>query len=541
LSYATNVKDRQSSRTGKKTHSYNNNEPAIKSSNNNNSLLQPKLRISQPGDVYEQEADRVAEKVMAMSSMPFSYSAIPSIGDRSKAKGKEIDKKCTACQMKGQQENIEISRKLSYASNLEASDQVTNEIINNILSSSSGSSLDANTLNFMGLKFGHDFSKVRIHTNSKAAASADSINAAAYTVGNDIVFAHGEYSPSSARGKRLLAHEFTHVVQQSGSDRRSRVDLTDSKYSASLSQPTQAYSANMSIMARLIQRAPKTTLEANTSESERGNLQVPVMKQVAALSQAEIEEIMNDRAPTRLAGVKDVKFSAEIATPQIRLGLEALAAKLFGNGGLDPNSVTYIKLDLSKFGGVNGVYRFTLIERTAKSKEKKQQLIIEQVSTSPPAGPDKIDVTAEEKRIAKFELQLGNEFKSNDSKKKQLLSALACVKDPILERIKGTTFILDPKAVGPQNDNARYDPNTHTLTIFGSAFSTFLTSADVGGSDFFTHAVVHEIGHTIDFEPYLQAKRKVAKLEQQLKDARNVARKVTIDKDAAIIDDDKKK
>lgn len=394
----------------------------------------------------------------------------------------------------------------------------------------------------MDLKFGHDFSKVRIHADSQAAASADSLIAAAYTVGNDIVFARGEYSPDSAGGKRLLAHELTHVVQQSGSYGRSRADFAETKYSTSLSQPGQAYSANMRVMERLIQRAPKTTLEANTSESERENLQVPVMKQVDALSQSKIEETMKDESGVHVPGVKIITFSPEI-DPKIKTGLEALAAEVFGQGsGPGPNSITYIKSDLSKFGGVNRVYRFTLIKPTADSKEKKsQQLIIEQVSTNPPASPDKINVSTEEKRIAKFELQLGNGFKNNDSNKKQLLSALARVKDLILERIRGATFVLDSATSGQHNECGLYNAATHTITIYGFAFSTFLISADVGGSDFFTHTVAHEIGHAIDFESCAQAKRKLTKIERQLKAAMTDAKKVTIDPNAPIIDDDKKK
>jgi hypothetical protein len=161
LSYAPAVKGGQSSSTdGNKTYSYNNKlankssrsnnsqqrQPdtsqhyqtpiissiqdisksirPISSTNNNNSLDQPKLRISQPGDVYEQEADRVAEKVMRSSSIPsipfFLYSDVQPIGKNKTTtpEGKKIDKKsCSVCQTKEQQEKkIEISRKPSYAS-----------------------------------------------------------------------------------------------------------------------------------------------------------------------------------------------------------------------------------------------------------------------------------------------------------------------------------------------------------------------------------------------------------------------------------------
>src|SRR5512146_1332002 len=67
---------------------------------------------------------------------------------------------------------------------------------------------------YMEPRFGQDFSQVRVHTDEKAAASALSVNALAYTVGREIVFAAGQYLPATAAGRRLLAHELTHVVQQ---------------------------------------------------------------------------------------------------------------------------------------------------------------------------------------------------------------------------------------------------------------------------------------------------------------------------------------
>jgi hypothetical protein len=65
-------------------------------------------------------------------------------------------------------------------------------------------------------RFGHDFARVRVHTDKRAAESAQAINAHAYTAGDNIVFGAGRYAPGSPEGRRLVAHELTHVVQQSG-------------------------------------------------------------------------------------------------------------------------------------------------------------------------------------------------------------------------------------------------------------------------------------------------------------------------------------
>jgi hypothetical protein len=67
-------------------------------------------------------------------------------------------------------------------------------------------------------RFGRDFSRVRVHTDARAAASAQALNALAYTVGRNVVFGAGQYSPGTSQGDRLVAHELTHVVQQEGAD-----------------------------------------------------------------------------------------------------------------------------------------------------------------------------------------------------------------------------------------------------------------------------------------------------------------------------------
>lgn len=83
---------------------------------------------------------------------------------------------------------------------------------------SPGQFIDARTRLLMESRFKHDFSPVRVHTNPQAAASAQVMNARAYTIGNNIIFANGQYAPSTVPGQRLLAHELTHVIQQHSSN-----------------------------------------------------------------------------------------------------------------------------------------------------------------------------------------------------------------------------------------------------------------------------------------------------------------------------------
>jgi hypothetical protein len=80
----------------------------------------------------------------------------------------------------------------------------------------SGQPLDSVTRSYFEPRFGHDFGGVRVHADALAAQSADAVHAVAFTVGQDIVFAAGRYRPETPGGRRLLAHELTHVVQQAG-------------------------------------------------------------------------------------------------------------------------------------------------------------------------------------------------------------------------------------------------------------------------------------------------------------------------------------
>jgi hypothetical protein len=80
---------------------------------------------------------------------------------------------------------------------------------------SPGRPLDSTTRTFMETRFGHDFSHVRLHTDTRAAESARAVNAQAYTVGRDVVFGTGQYWPEAYDGRKLLVHELVHVVQQS--------------------------------------------------------------------------------------------------------------------------------------------------------------------------------------------------------------------------------------------------------------------------------------------------------------------------------------
>src|SRR5215217_8995003 len=111
---------------------------------------------------------------------------------------------------------------------------------------SPGQPLDAATRAFMEPRFGHDFSTVRVHNDARAAESARAVNALAYTVGHDMAFGAGQYVPETSEGRRLVAHELAHVVQQiTASNQLRPADFASSSVGSDVLQrkpdkPTQA-------------------------------------------------------------------------------------------------------------------------------------------------------------------------------------------------------------------------------------------------------------------------------------------------------------
>jgi hypothetical protein len=162
-------------------------------------FFQPKLTVNQPNDIYEQEADSMANRVMRMSDPIHNENAF------FKPAPVTIQRKCQHC------EEEKLHRKESSGAEAQGSHELDNYVGS---LSTSGQVLPQSSRSFFEPRFGHDFSNVRVHTDSVAAKSAQSINALAYTTGSNIVFNSGQYSPESDSGKRLMAHELTHVVQQ---------------------------------------------------------------------------------------------------------------------------------------------------------------------------------------------------------------------------------------------------------------------------------------------------------------------------------------
>ncbi len=124
--------------------------------------------------------------------------------------------------------------------------------VHDVVSSGGGSALSEDVRGEMQGRLGHDFSDVRVHTDGAAADSAASVNAHAYTVGNNIVFQRDKFDTSSTEGKTMLAHELTHVVQQ----RSGPVDGADAGGGIKVSDPSDRFEREASANAESVMSTP---------------------------------------------------------------------------------------------------------------------------------------------------------------------------------------------------------------------------------------------------------------------------------------------
>lgn len=217
-------------------------------------FFQTKLTVGEAGDKYEQEADAVANQVVDNSQSaaggppPVQRKKINKIqrlasskedeklgtNDERMRRDKDIQFKADDgvkeeeeknVQMKTQEEEKDEMKAASVAQRKpdgQSGAAVSPGLSSRIgQSSGKGKALPRKTLGDMHAAFGHDFTGVNIHADQDAAAMNKELGAQAFTHGEDIFFNNGKYNPDTAEGKRLLAHELTHVVQQSSDEDKS--------------------------------------------------------------------------------------------------------------------------------------------------------------------------------------------------------------------------------------------------------------------------------------------------------------------------------
>lgn len=188
----------------------------------NSPQIQPKLSVNEPGDKYEQEADRMAERVMRM---PMDDGNPPMISGVMGG----VQRKCAACEAGGstcsscaaKEEKLGIQRKSDTNHPIQVSDTLASRLNQRKVG---GLPLSPALNEQMSTAFQKDFSGVRLHTDAEAVSMSDELNAQAFTYGQDIYFNAGKFQPETREGRGLLGHELTHTVQQGGAIRRQPID-----------------------------------------------------------------------------------------------------------------------------------------------------------------------------------------------------------------------------------------------------------------------------------------------------------------------------
>jgi len=158
---------------------------------------------------------------------------------------------CAECQKK----HHELQRKTQDPKKTSTRSAAIPPVVDEVLNSS-GQPLDTATRAFMEPRFGHDFSQVRVHTDPRAGESAEAVNAQAYTVGRDVVFAPGQYQPTTEAGNAVLAHELSHVVQQ---------DDVAGHAASTISHPSDSSEREADVVAGNVLRNEAVTLNQSPS------------------------------------------------------------------------------------------------------------------------------------------------------------------------------------------------------------------------------------------------------------------------------------
>lgn len=258
-------------------------------------FVQAKLTLNEPGDIYEQEADAMADRVMRMTS---NETVKPVTG----LIGKSLQRKCAHCEEEEKREKP-IMRKAEAGSSGMAVSSPFAYSLN--ASRGGGSPLPQGTKNFMENAFSADFSSVKIHTGAEASEMSKGIDANAFTTGNDIYFKTGQFNPDSSSGKYLLAHELTHVLQQRASNSIPIIQRAPGK--AGFGTTSTGHSLKVTIRAHA---SPRWKGAKSQEQADKLNLELSESR--AKASQKLIDRYLKDNLGD------DVKISYNIqpATPR---------------------------------------------------------------------------------------------------------------------------------------------------------------------------------------------------------------------------------
>jgi len=356
-------------------------------------IVQPKLEVNEPGDVYEQEADETADQVMRMAEPAVVEDEPEQVQRASHAAGVELTNTD-----KFKDLDSEVQR---------AGVTVTPELEQNVQSlQGRGQALPETERNFFESRFGADFSQVRIHNDSQAGQTSRDLQARAFTVGSDIAFGAGEYQPGTNEGRRLIAHELTHVVQQTGAVSREVVDEEETvaiQPKLEVNEPGDVYEQEADQVMRMTEPDIK---EDDSVGVQRASVGQPLIAHMVTpmVNRYSLHRLVVQRGGGAGGGQPSADTQPNASTP----GQAAQGAVYFGGVTLMPDAalVRVALENIVKQEGLKGLDKF--VQGLEADQENKYA---PQTTVSDEAGPD----------LAKKVVQL---VKSEADKIKQLQERL---------------------------------------------------------------------------------------------------------------------
>jgi hypothetical protein len=350
----------------------------------------------------------------------------------------------------------------------------------------------------MESRFLHDFGHVRVHADTAAAESARELDAAAYSVGQHVVFGRGRYAPHTPAGWPLIAHELSHAAlharlpmrhdQPLGVADAAAAPERSARDAASLVFGNGRPSVAAPGAALAVHRAPAAL--SDIPESER--LVIKASSAPVSVPAGEIKDVFattGDRTSYDPGG--DTVFGSGI-DKKLQRGLTSVGGYLVGLSNVLPlNTTIDVALDLRPHGGANSIYRFTWFKHT-EAKKSASVMIVELIGPAV-AATAVARVPSGSFKIGAESFKLAGTWSADEfGQLQQVLGALPAL---ALTEAGGLTFRRS-SGNGPGSEAGHYEPTSDTVVLFDNAFNT--SSLRVGGATGGGRNVLHEVGHGID-------------------------------------------
>jgi Domain of unknown function (DUF4157) len=343
-----------------------------------------------------------------------------------------------------------------------------------------------NLRSYFETRFGHDFSRVRVHTDNEAAEAAQAVQARAYTLGSDIVFGKGEYAPTTPSGRRLLAHEMTHVVQQ----RQGAAMI--------MRQPQQTTTTPPSALDQLPDAA-KQKLTFDTEATKPLDLRQFFGLQGTVIQADNVDPDIDIEAPA-IDALTDSKIKSALYSGlrNFALGTFDLLPDNKGKAHTKRLNLVHVEnLDLTPWKGPNTSYRFSCTGSDTGGKIKVK-ILIEALDLPAKSMADAAARPGVEKSKAD-PYGLRRDPSVSDDQWQKVLGSLGRFQESMIMRIRDVTFETSTQQAGPKGEMAQY------LAVFKDGKWTkkiilFQQLNGVKDADF-AFTIAHEIGHAVDEAP----------------------------------------